>query len=593
MMADSKVKPEEGINVSIRMRPLNKKESTHGSSERVWKVLQQHNSVTQITPTGGPVSERIDGGLFFTFDRVFGEQSTTREIYENVVGGIVKSAVEGLNGTIFAYGQTSSGKTYTMQGGGMANLGCPGVIHMAALDIFRQIQSETNDRSFLIKASFVEIYNEEVRDLLGAQKSPPLAVREDPEKGIHIGCDERIVTDYDSLLSTLIIGEKNRSVAATAMNERSSRSHTIFRVKLESRPKHDEEKDGEDFESGTIRISTLNLVDLAGSESVRQTGATGKTQKEGGKINQSLLTLSRVIAGLGANQQHINQQHINFRDSKLTRILQPSLSGNARMAVICCVTPSQLYLEQTRSTLQFASRAKLVKTSAKVNEVMDDRAIIKKLQLEILELRKNLVRKGSNGASPSIKLGSPQETESKLQNFKNKISNGASPLLINHAYSPKNRLGTSPPVMRLSSSPPKQLLGSPQETESKLQNFKNKILKGMNILANSTVPNETFSHNENCSEYDLIKKTFSDDCFNSLPARRNIFVKSTSTPSKNMITDKDEEKQRDNSGKESGGNMFFLEALKLKSIKVRKLETKSEELREQLASQATINLMYV
>ena len=133
---------------------------------------------------------------------------------------------------------------------------------------------------------------------------------------------------------------------------------------------------------GAVRVSNLSLVDLAGSESVRHTGATGDRQKEGGIINQSLLTLSRVIGSLGQNATHVN-----FRDSKLTRILQPSLSGNARMAIICCATPSELYLEETRSTLQFASRAKLVKTRAQVNEVMDDRSLIKTLQRELKEAR--------------------------------------------------------------------------------------------------------------------------------------------------------------------------------------------------------------
>lgn len=133
-----------------------------------------------------------------------------------------------------------------------------------------------------------------------------------------------------------------------------------------------------------VLVSTLNLVDLAGSESVRLTGASGERQKEGGKINQSLLTLSRVISSLGKG----GDNHVNYRDSKLTRILQPSLSGNAKMAVICCATPSELYLEETRSTLQFATRAKLVKTRAKVNEVLDDRALIKKLQRELNEAKK-------------------------------------------------------------------------------------------------------------------------------------------------------------------------------------------------------------
>jgi len=225
----------------------------------------------------------------------------------------------------------------------------------------------------------------------------------------------RIVTDYDTMMETVRSGEENRSVGSTGMNERSSRSHTIVRITVESKdssnltadsatsavssPPSSEAKSVQSEEErilfggaasgkldgSAVRISTLNLVDLAGSESVRLTGASGERQKEGGKINQSLLTLSRVISSLGKGS---SSAHINYRDSKLTRILQPSLSGNARMSVICCATPSELYLEETRSTLQFASRAKLVKTRAVVNEVLDDRALIKKLQKELSDARR-------------------------------------------------------------------------------------------------------------------------------------------------------------------------------------------------------------
>jgi centromeric protein E len=254
---------------------------------------------------------------------------------------------------------------------------------------------------------------------------PVLAVREDPHRGVFVDSNETIVASASDLLGVLFEGERNRSVASTEMNERSSRSHTIFRITVESRPggkeeeedgmekgmrrrmKRRKEEDGDDAggeedddddvdgddddgdgdgdgddgkREGPVRVSTLNLVDLAGSESVRHTGATGDRQKEGGKINRSLLTLSRAIGSLGENNSgNIGgggasqpQRHVNFRDSKLTRILQPSLEGNAMMAVICCATPSEMYLEETRSTLQFASRAKLVKTRAQVNEIVDD-----------------------------------------------------------------------------------------------------------------------------------------------------------------------------------------------------------------------------
>jgi len=391
---------EEGINVAIRLRPLDSIDSATNSNARVWRVSQKYKSVTQTTAVGEPL-ERVDGRNFFTFDETFDEDASTRQVYNSVARGILQSVMGGLNGTIFAYGQTNSGKTYTMQGGGTIEEGSNnkgGIIHMAAQDIFSHI-SKDPQRVFLIRVSFIEIYNEEVRDLLvGDNDENVLTIREDPLRGVFVNATESFVTGYQSLLSTLFKGEKNRSFASTKMNERSSRSHTIFRINIESRKKpvapcNDGIVSEEDNDDGAaVRISTLNLVDLAGSESVKHTNATGKRQREGGKINQSLLTLSRVIAALGSSNAFIN-----FRDSKLTRILQPALSGNARMAIICCASPSDLYLNETRTSLQFASRAKLVKTRAKINEVLDDRSLIKKLQRELAFARR--ARSGSHTLS--------------------------------------------------------------------------------------------------------------------------------------------------------------------------------------------------
>lgn len=286
--------------VAVRMRPLNQ---TEGSHNRVWKVLPKYSSVTQTTRTGQPLPERVSGRTFFTFDKTFNESVSTTEVYDCVAKDIVSSVVSGLNGTIFAYGQTSSGKTYTMQGAGSIKEGSAsggGIVHMAASDIFNNI-SKAQDRIFLVRASFLEIYNEEVRDLLSSN-SPTLQIREDPRRGVFVQSKEEIVTDFETLLGILFQGESNRAFASTAMNERSSRSHTIFRITIESRKKSSvdtedgsEEKDEDDDDDGkenfgsesdgAVLISTLNLVDLAGSESVRHTGATGDRQKEGGMIN--------------------------------------------------------------------------------------------------------------------------------------------------------------------------------------------------------------------------------------------------------------------------------------------------------------------
>jgi centromeric protein E len=274
------------------MRPLNNNE---GNKERIWKVLPKYSSVTQTTRDGKPLSERVTGRTFFTFDKTFGEDTDNRQVYESVAKDIVGSVVQGLNGTIFAYGQTSSGKTYTMQGSGNLEEGLSGdseggLVHMAADDIFSRIR-EQPDRLFLVRVSFLEIYNEEVRDLLGVPNQT-LQIREDPRRGVFVQAVEEVVTDFESLLRILVRGDKARIFAATGMNERSSRSHTILRVTIESREKDitDESYDNNQNRipegDGAVRISTLNLVDLAGSESVRHTGATGERQKEGGLINQ-------------------------------------------------------------------------------------------------------------------------------------------------------------------------------------------------------------------------------------------------------------------------------------------------------------------
>ena len=274
------------------MRPLNTRESSGNDGKRIWRTLQKYNSIAQTTADGKPLPERVENRNFFTFDQVFGEKSTTRDVYTDAARNIVGSVMSGLNGTIFAYGQTSSGKTHTMQGAGdISNVDNGGILHMAAHDIFQHIAAAT-DRVFLVRVSFIEIYNEEVRDLLTegntGKDSNVLAVREDPRRGVFVNANESIVTDLNGLITTLFAGEKNRHMAATGMNERSSRSHTIFRITVESRKKEEEsgnddgnandntaatndDKDdvfmngagnGGKDDGSAVLVSTLNLVDL-------------------------------------------------------------------------------------------------------------------------------------------------------------------------------------------------------------------------------------------------------------------------------------------------------------------------------------------
>jgi hypothetical protein len=229
--------------VAIRMHPLNANEV---DANRIYRVSPQDSSVTQTTSTGQPLPERAEGRTVFTFDKTFDEDASNVHVYNNVAKGIVKNVATGLNGTIFAYRQTSSGKTFTMQGSGSIEEGYSngdkGVVHMAASDIFAHVQN-TPSRMVVIRVSFIEIYNEEIRDLLG--NNAVFSVREDPRRGVFVNATEKEVTDFESLLGVLFSGEKNRAEAATGMNDGSSRSHTIIQITFESREKGDEDKENE------------------------------------------------------------------------------------------------------------------------------------------------------------------------------------------------------------------------------------------------------------------------------------------------------------------------------------------------------------
>eukprot|EP00026_Physarum_polycephalum_P000195 Phypoly_transcript_00195.p1 GENE.Phypoly_transcript_00195~~Phypoly_transcript_00195.p1 ORF type:complete len:2011 (-),score=530.90 Phypoly_transcript_00195:36-5696(-) len=257
---------------------------------------------------------------------------------------------------------------------------------MAIRDIFSHIES--SNREFLLRVSYMEIYNEVIQDLLNPE-AKNLKIHEDIEKGIYVGgIKEAIVVSAEQVLALMQSGEDRRHVGATNMNEHSSRSHTIFRMVIESR----ERSTGGDRKSvdGAVKVSMLNLVDLAGSERIAHTGAEGIRQKEGGHINKSLLALSTVIAKLSEGK---SQVHIPYRDSKLTRILQTALGGNARTAIICTVTPAAVHQEETLSTIKFATRAKNIKNKPVINEVVDEATMLRKYKDEIHALKQQLAQR--------------------------------------------------------------------------------------------------------------------------------------------------------------------------------------------------------
>nr|XP_055241412.1 centromere-associated protein E isoform X3 [Gorilla gorilla gorilla] len=357
---------EEGaVAVCVRVRPLNSREESLGETAQVyWK-------------TDNNVIYQVDGSKSFNFDRVFHGNETTKNVYEEIAAPIIDSAIQGYNGTIFAYGQTASGKTYTMMG----SEDHLGVIPRAIHDIFQKIK-KFPDREFLLRVSYMEIYNETITDLLcGTQKMKPLIIREDVNRNVYVAdLTEEVVYTSEMALKWITKGEKSRHYGETKMNQRSSRSHTIFRMILESREK------GEPSNcEGSVKVSHLNLVDLAGSERAAQTGAAGVRLKEGCNINRSLFILGQVIKKLSDGQVG---GFINYRDSKLTRILQNSLGGNAKTRIICTITP--VSFDETLTALQFASTAKYMKNTPYVNEVSTDEALLKRYRKEIMDLKKQL-----------------------------------------------------------------------------------------------------------------------------------------------------------------------------------------------------------
>lgn len=369
-------------------------------SEKAWSVQDAGPSINSTMGTTSVVAQKgvvrkVPGRNVFAMDAVFDTQEETKTVYNDMVKPIVLSAANGQHGTVFVYGQTGSGKTFTMQGGDVDPfIGSrpKGIIQMAAADLFERIET-SGTRDWVIKASFFEVYNEEVRDLLVPDDNdslssicsksclPILAVREDSTGHVKVKAHQETIASVQDVARILHKGNAHRASASTARNSRSSRSHAIFRLFVESRAKHY----GSDDDSLTVRTSILNLVDLAGSENGGST--TGTRKREGGKINQSLLALTRVIQSLGLPEKK-RPKHIGYRDSKLTRILKPSLQGEACVAIICCASARRSDVEETRSTLKFAASAKLIKINPTVNEVSD--TAVSKLKDELSTLKEAL-----------------------------------------------------------------------------------------------------------------------------------------------------------------------------------------------------------
>ncbi|KAL7678364.1 hypothetical protein ACOME3_004592 [Neoechinorhynchus agilis] len=331
---------ECNIRVVCRFRPLNESEIQAGSS-----FIAKFPANTSDTV--------FINGKVYVYDRVFAPNTDQQTVYTDVAQQIVDDVLSGYNGTIFAYGQTSSGKTHTMEGSLDGDIN-QGIVPRIISDIFNHIYSMDSALQFHIKISYFEIYMDKIRDLLDPTKVN-LAVHEDKNRVPYVkNCTERFVSTPEEVMLVMEEGKANRHIAVTNMNEHSSRSHCVFLIDVKQ----------ENTETNKKLTGKLYLVDLAGSEKVSKTGAEGTVLDEARNINRSLSALGNVIAALADG----TKTHVPYRDSKLTRILQESLGGNARTTIIICCSPSSYNECETKSTLYFGQRAKTIKNTVAVNE---------------------------------------------------------------------------------------------------------------------------------------------------------------------------------------------------------------------------------
>ncbi|CAI9097700.1 OLC1v1034170C1 [Oldenlandia corymbosa var. corymbosa] len=379
---------EKGVNVQVllRCRPFSEDELRNNAPQVVsCNEFQREVSVSQTI--AGKHFDRV-----FTFDKVFGPSAQQRDLYDQAVVPIVNEVLEGFNCTIFAYGQTGTGKTYTMEGECKRSKSGPngelppeaGVIPRAVKQIFDTLESQNAEYS--VKVTFLELYNEEITDLLAPddlskvaledKQKKQLPLMEDGKGGVLVrGLEEEIVTSCNEIFTLLERGSAKRRTAETLLNKQSSRSHSLFSITIHIKEATPE---GEEL----IKCGKLNLVDLAGSENISRSGAREGRAREAGEINKSLLTLGRVINAL---VEHLG--HIPYRDSKLTRLLRDSLGGRTKTCIIATVSPAVHCLEETLSTLDYAHRAKNIKNKPEVNQKMMKSTLIKDLYGEIERLK--------------------------------------------------------------------------------------------------------------------------------------------------------------------------------------------------------------
>uniref|UniRef100_A0A672ZI43 plus-end-directed kinesin ATPase n=1 Tax=Sphaeramia orbicularis TaxID=375764 RepID=A0A672ZI43_9TELE len=377
------------VKVAVRVRPFNSRET---SKESKCIIQMQGNTTTILNPKAPKEPAKT-----FSFDYSYWSHTTPEDpsfasqnlVYNDIGKEMLAHAFEGYNVCIFAYGQTGAGKSYTMMG--KQEEGQEGIIPMLCEDLFEKINEDSNkeDLSYSVEVSYMEIYCERVRDLLNPKNKGHLRVREHPLLGPYVeDLSKLAVTSYTDIADLMDAGNKARTVAATNMNETSSRSHAVFTIVFTQR-KHDSETD-----LSTEKVSKISLVDLAGSERADSTGAKGTRLKEGANINKSLTTLGKVISALAeVSKKKKKSDFIPYRDSVLTWLLRENLGGNSRTAMVAALSPADINYDETLSTLRYADRAKNIKCNAVINEDPNNK-LVRDLKDEVARLKELLRAQG-------------------------------------------------------------------------------------------------------------------------------------------------------------------------------------------------------
>ncbi|KAM8795396.1 kinesin-like protein KIF18B [Eudromia elegans] len=380
---------EDAVAVVVRVRPPGAGERD-GAARPALHVVDRHVLVFDPDEPGGAVgalpparAPRQRGkDLTFVFDRVFGEGATQEEVFQHTTWNLLDGVLSGYNCSVFAYGATGAGKTYTMLGSEKS----PGIMYLTMVELYKRIEARKDEKSCEVLVSYQEVYNEQIHDLL--EPKGPLAIREDPEKGVVVqGLSFHQPKSAEQLLEMLANGNRNRTQHPTDANATSSRSHAVFQIYVKQR-------DRVLGLTQDLQVAKMSLIDLAGSERASVTKARGERLREGANINRSLLALINVINALADAKS--KKTHVPYRDSKLTRLLKDSIGGNCRTVMIAAVSPSALAYEDTYNTLKYANRAKDIKLALKSNVLSLDCHISKyaeiceQLKAEVAELRGRL-----------------------------------------------------------------------------------------------------------------------------------------------------------------------------------------------------------